>query len=194
MAACWCRARYPADVLADRLGIEYGDDREFGTAAGGALHVLKRPPNEATTSPTRAGVSKWSTWNRPPDRQADASARSGAATARKCRSCLTCYGLHRIRGGDGARLLPGITATAQAPSPSGAAMMSRVTLPVATVAVSGDPPPRCGYRGPRRRVPESARWSRRCFAPADRRTRPRRLRGRRCPQCRIGVPNAPDAG
>ena len=35
-----------ADVLADRLGIEYGDDREFGTAAGYALHVLKRLPGE----------------------------------------------------------------------------------------------------------------------------------------------------
>ena len=35
-----------ADVLADRLGLEYGDDREFGTAAGYALHVLKRLPGE----------------------------------------------------------------------------------------------------------------------------------------------------
>ena len=35
-----------ADVLADRLGIEYGEDREFGTAAGYALHVLKRLPGE----------------------------------------------------------------------------------------------------------------------------------------------------
>lgn len=35
-----------ADVLADRLGIEYGGDREFGTAAGYALHVLKRLPGE----------------------------------------------------------------------------------------------------------------------------------------------------
>ncbi len=35
-----------ADVLADRLGLEYGEDREFGTAAGYALHVLKRLPGE----------------------------------------------------------------------------------------------------------------------------------------------------
>ena len=35
-----------ADVLADRLAIEYGEDREFGTAAGFALHVLKRLPGE----------------------------------------------------------------------------------------------------------------------------------------------------
>ncbi|QKG70970.1 hemolysin family protein [Erythrobacter mangrovi] len=35
-----------ADVLADRLALEYGDDREFGTAAGYALHVLKRLPKE----------------------------------------------------------------------------------------------------------------------------------------------------
>jgi putative hemolysin len=35
-----------ADVLADRLDIEYGEDREFGTAAGYALHVLKRLPVE----------------------------------------------------------------------------------------------------------------------------------------------------
>ncbi len=35
-----------ADVLADRLEIEYGEDREFGTAAGYALHVLKRLPGE----------------------------------------------------------------------------------------------------------------------------------------------------
>ncbi len=33
-----------ADALADRLGLEYGDDREFGTAAGYALSVLKRLP------------------------------------------------------------------------------------------------------------------------------------------------------
>ncbi|MBX7482321.1 hemolysin family protein [Qipengyuania qiaonensis] len=35
-----------ADVLADRLALEYGEDREFGTAAGYALHVLKRLPIE----------------------------------------------------------------------------------------------------------------------------------------------------
>ena len=35
-----------ADVLADRLGIEYGDDREFGTAAGYALSVLRKLPVE----------------------------------------------------------------------------------------------------------------------------------------------------
>jgi putative hemolysin len=35
-----------ADVLADRLALEYGEDREFGTAAGYALHVLKRLPKE----------------------------------------------------------------------------------------------------------------------------------------------------
>ncbi|QYJ07232.1 hemolysin family protein [Qipengyuania flava] len=35
-----------ADALADRLDIEYSEDREFGTAAGYALHVLKRLPSE----------------------------------------------------------------------------------------------------------------------------------------------------
>ena len=35
-----------ADALADRLGLEYGDDREFGTAAGYVLSVLKRVPVE----------------------------------------------------------------------------------------------------------------------------------------------------
>lgn len=35
-----------ADVLADRLSLEYDEDREFGTAAGYALHVLKRLPVE----------------------------------------------------------------------------------------------------------------------------------------------------
>lgn len=35
-----------ADVLADRLDIEYGEDREFGTAAGYALSVLRRLPVE----------------------------------------------------------------------------------------------------------------------------------------------------
>lgn len=35
-----------ADVLADRLGLEYDESREFGTAAGYALSVLKRLPNE----------------------------------------------------------------------------------------------------------------------------------------------------
>lgn len=38
-----------ADGLADRLGIEYGEDREFGTAAGYALSVLKRLPSEGET-------------------------------------------------------------------------------------------------------------------------------------------------
>jgi putative hemolysin len=33
-----------ADALADRLGLEYGDSREFGTAAGYALSVLKILP------------------------------------------------------------------------------------------------------------------------------------------------------
>ena len=32
--------------VGDRLGLDYGEDREFGTAAGYALHVLKRLPNE----------------------------------------------------------------------------------------------------------------------------------------------------
>lgn len=35
-----------ADALADRLGIEYGEQREFGTAAGYVLSVLKRLPAE----------------------------------------------------------------------------------------------------------------------------------------------------
>ncbi|MEM6494942.1 MAG: hemolysin family protein [Pseudomonadota bacterium] len=33
-----------ADALADRLGLEYGESREFGTAAGYALSVLRRLP------------------------------------------------------------------------------------------------------------------------------------------------------
>jgi len=36
----------PADVLAARLGIELPDDREFATAAGYVLSVLKRVPHE----------------------------------------------------------------------------------------------------------------------------------------------------
>jgi len=35
-----------ADGLADRLGLEYGEDREFGTAAGYALSVMKKLPLE----------------------------------------------------------------------------------------------------------------------------------------------------
>jgi putative hemolysin len=35
-----------ADALADRLGLEYGEDREFGTAAGYALSVLRKLPHE----------------------------------------------------------------------------------------------------------------------------------------------------
>ncbi len=35
-----------ADALADRLGIDYGEDREFGTAAGYALSVMKKLPHE----------------------------------------------------------------------------------------------------------------------------------------------------
>ncbi|HSJ79153.1 MAG TPA: transporter associated domain-containing protein, partial [Erythrobacter sp.] len=34
------------DALADRLGLDYGEDREFGTAAGYALSVLKELPAE----------------------------------------------------------------------------------------------------------------------------------------------------
>ena len=35
-----------ADALADRLGLEYDDSREFGTAAGYVLSVLKKVPTE----------------------------------------------------------------------------------------------------------------------------------------------------
>ena len=35
-----------ADALADRLGLEYGENREFGTAAGYVLSVLKKLPAE----------------------------------------------------------------------------------------------------------------------------------------------------
>ncbi len=35
-----------ADVMADRLGLDYGEDREFGTAAGYALSVLRKLPVE----------------------------------------------------------------------------------------------------------------------------------------------------
>ena len=36
----------PADALADRLGLELADDREFATAAGYVLSVMKRLPKE----------------------------------------------------------------------------------------------------------------------------------------------------
>lgn len=35
-----------ADALSDRLGLEYGEDRDFGTAAGYALSVLRKLPVE----------------------------------------------------------------------------------------------------------------------------------------------------
>ncbi|MEL7218103.1 MAG: transporter associated domain-containing protein, partial [Pseudomonadota bacterium] len=35
-----------ADALADRLGLDYDENREFGTAAGYVLSVLKRLPVE----------------------------------------------------------------------------------------------------------------------------------------------------
>ncbi len=35
-----------ADALADRLGLDYGEHREFGTAAGYALSVMKKLPSE----------------------------------------------------------------------------------------------------------------------------------------------------
>lgn len=35
-----------ADALADRLRLEYGEDREFGTAAGYVLSVMKKLPHE----------------------------------------------------------------------------------------------------------------------------------------------------
>lgn len=37
---------FSADALADRLGLDYGEDREFGTAAGYVLSVLKKLPVE----------------------------------------------------------------------------------------------------------------------------------------------------
>ena len=37
---------FSADALADRLGLDYGENREFGTAAGYALSVLKKLPAE----------------------------------------------------------------------------------------------------------------------------------------------------
>jgi putative hemolysin len=39
----------PADALADRLGIELPDDRDYATAAGFSLSVLKRLPREGET-------------------------------------------------------------------------------------------------------------------------------------------------
>ena len=36
----------PADQMAERLGIELGDDRDYATAAGHALAILKRLPKE----------------------------------------------------------------------------------------------------------------------------------------------------
>ena len=36
----------PADALAERLGLEFSDDREFATAAGYVLSVLKKLPHE----------------------------------------------------------------------------------------------------------------------------------------------------
>lgn len=36
----------PADQMAERLGIELDDDRDYATAAGHALAVLKRLPEE----------------------------------------------------------------------------------------------------------------------------------------------------
>ena len=40
---------YSADALADRLGISFDETREFGTAAGYALSVMKRLPKEGDT-------------------------------------------------------------------------------------------------------------------------------------------------
>lgn len=36
----------PADALADRLGLDYGDERDFATAAGYVLAVMKKLPGE----------------------------------------------------------------------------------------------------------------------------------------------------
>jgi putative hemolysin len=36
----------PADAMAERLGIRLDDDRDYATAAGHALHILRRLPNE----------------------------------------------------------------------------------------------------------------------------------------------------
>jgi putative hemolysin len=37
---------FSADAMADRLGIDYDENREFGTAAGYVLSVLKKLPAE----------------------------------------------------------------------------------------------------------------------------------------------------
>lgn len=39
----------PADQMAERLGIELGEDRDYATAAGHALAILKRLPKEGET-------------------------------------------------------------------------------------------------------------------------------------------------
>src|SRR3546814_1258589 len=45
------RSALSADALADRLGITYAVTREFGTAAGYVLSVMKRLPPRAMPSP-----------------------------------------------------------------------------------------------------------------------------------------------
>jgi putative hemolysin len=51
-----------ADALSDHLGISLPEDRDYSTAAGFALSVLKRLPRPANASATATGTSKWSIW------------------------------------------------------------------------------------------------------------------------------------
>src|SRR3546814_15445339 len=43
---CATLFRSPADQMAERLGIELDDDRDYATAAGHALAILKHLPQE----------------------------------------------------------------------------------------------------------------------------------------------------
>ncbi|GAA3260176.1 hypothetical protein GCM10020258_22480 [Sphingomonas yabuuchiae] len=51
-----------ADALADRLGIDLPDDRDYATVAGLALAVFRHLPGRARASSNRAGALRWWTW------------------------------------------------------------------------------------------------------------------------------------
>ena len=52
----------PADMLAERLGLALPEDRDYATAAGFALSVLRHLPTVGENFAAAAGGSRWSTW------------------------------------------------------------------------------------------------------------------------------------
>jgi Mg2+/Co2+ transporter CorC len=102
----------PADAMADRLGIDLPEDRDYATLAGFALRCCASCRSKASISPSRAGASKWSTWTgarstscwwpapRPPRRPPSWTGNGGAGRFTATRGLQVCFqSRRRLRSG-----------------------------------------------------------------------------------------------